>query len=182
MVSSLIISLVAATALSSSQSDSLGADATTPQSDQAEIVVTATRSGSAIERLPISVSVVDGETVNEQLRQNRNILSGLEFIVPGLSVQDSEVRGSCSSAIRRRAASFQINCVPVNEDLHPGSCTGPFTISPFSVERVEVVRGGTALYGAGAPGGIINLITRSVKGLIPPCRALPRPERSANRA
>jgi len=163
MGSLLIFSLMATTAMSTGQGDGLGADATMHQSDQAEIVVTATRSGSAIERLPISVSVVDEETVNEQLRQNRNILSGLEFIVPGLSVQDSEVRGSCSSAIRGRAASFQINGVPVNEDLRPGSCTGPFTISPFSVERVEVVRGGTALYGAGAPGGIINLITRRAK-------------------
>ncbi len=140
---------------------------TTPPADhvsgKSDIVVTATRSRSTIEQLPISVSVVDEETVNSQLRQNRNILSGLEFVVPGLSVQDSETRGSCSSAIRGRAASFQINGVPVNEDLRPGSCTGPFTISPFSVERVEVVRGGTALYGSGAPGGIINLITRRAK-------------------
>lgn len=140
-----------------------GAPPTDRVSGESDIVVTATRSRSTIEQLPISVSVVDQETVNSQLRQNRNILSGLEFVVPGLSVQDSETRGSCSSAIRGRAASFQINGVPVNEDLRPGSCTGPFTISPFSVERVEVVRGGTALYGSGAPGGIINLITRRAK-------------------
>jgi iron complex outermembrane recepter protein len=124
------------------------------------IIVTATRLGSDLEKLPISVSVIDEEAISGQIRQNRNILSGLEFAVPGLSVQDSETRGSCSSAIRGRAASFQINGVPVNEDLRPGSCTGPFTISPFAIERVEVVRGGTALYGSGAPGGIINLITR----------------------
>lgn len=133
------------------------------QTGSRDIVVTATRSGSVIEELPISVSVVSEEEVSSQLRQNRNVLSGLEFIVPGLSVQDSEVRSSCSSAIRGRSASFQINGVPVNEDLRPGSCTGPFTLSPFSIERVEVVRGGTALYGAGAPGGIINLITRRAK-------------------
>jgi iron complex outermembrane recepter protein len=129
-----------------------------------EIVVTATRSGTVIEELPISVSVVNGDQVEQQLRQNRNILSGLEFLVPGLSVQDSETRGSCGSAIRGRAASFQINGVPVNEDLRPGSCTGPFAVSPFVIDRVEVVRGGTALYGAGAPGGIINLITRRAAG------------------
>ncbi len=129
-----------------------------------EIIVTATRSGSVTEELPVSISVVESEQLNKQLRQNRNILSGLEFLVPGLIAQDSESRGSCSSAIRGRAASFQINGVPVNEDLRPGSCTGPFAVSPFSIERVEVVRGGTALYGAGAPGGIINLITRRAAG------------------
>ena len=132
--------------------------------DRNEIIVTATRSGTVIEELPISVSVVDAEQLDSQLRQNRNILSALEFLVPGLSAQDSESRGSCGSAIRGRAASFQINGVPVNEDLRPGSCTGPFAVSPFAIERVEVVRGGTALYGAGAPGGIINLITRRAAG------------------
>jgi iron complex outermembrane receptor protein len=102
----------------------------------------------------------DQEEIAEQLRQNRNILSGLEAIVPGLNIQPSESRGSCLTRVRGRAVSFQLNGVPVNEDLRAGSCTGPFTISPFALDRIEVVRGGTALYGAGSPGGIINLITR----------------------
>ena len=127
---------------------------------QDEIIVTATRSGSPIEQLPISVSIADEEEIEQQLRQNRNILSGLEAIVPGLNIQDSEDRGSCLTRVRGRAVSFQLNGVPVNEDLRQGSCTGPFTISPFAIERIEVVRGGTALYGAGAPGGIINMITK----------------------
>jgi iron complex outermembrane recepter protein len=125
-----------------------------------EIIVTATRSGSPLEALPISVSVADEAEIAAQLRQNRNILSGLEALVPGLNIQPSESRGSCLTRVRGRAVSFQLNGVPVNEDLRQGSCTGPFTISPFALERIEVVRGGTALYGAGAPGGIINLITK----------------------
>ncbi len=128
------------------------------------IIVTATRSGTALEDLPLSVSVVDEEVLQQQLRQNRNILSALEFTVPGLSIQAPEDRSSCGSQIRGRTASFQINGVPVNEDLRPGSCTAPFAISPFAIESVEVVRGGTALYGAGAPGGIINLRTRRASG------------------
>ncbi len=128
------------------------------------IIVTATRSGTELENLPVSVSVVSEEELQEQLRQNRNILGALELTVPGLSIQSREDRTSCGSQIRGRTASFQINGVPVNEDLRPGSCTAPFALSPFAVESVEVVRGGTALYGAGAPGGIINLITRRAKG------------------
>jgi iron complex outermembrane receptor protein len=129
-----------------------------------EIIVTATRSGTELENLPLSVSVVEGEELQTQLRQNRSILNALEFTVPGLSIQAPEDRSSCGSQIRGRNASFQINGVPVNEDLRAGSCTAPFAITPFAVERVEVVRGGTALYGAGAPGGIINLQTRRAKG------------------
>lgn len=125
-----------------------------------DIVVTASRSGSALEELPLSVSTASEEQIGQQLRQNRNILSALEAIVPGLNIQDSEDRGACLTRIRGRGVSFQLNGVPVNEDLRQGSCTGPFTINPFALEKIEVVRGGTALYGAGSPGGIINLITR----------------------
>lgn len=128
------------------------------------IIVTATRSGTELENLPLSVSVVEEEELQTQLRQNRSILNALEFTVPGLSIQAPEDRSSCGSQIRGRNASFQINGVPVNEDLRAGSCTAPFAITPFAIERVEVVRGGTALYGAGAPGGIINLQTRRAKG------------------
>jgi iron complex outermembrane recepter protein len=139
-----------------------GAEVT--QAEAGTIIVTATRSGTELDSLPLSVSVVNEAELQQQLRQNRNILSALEFTVPGLSIQAPEDRSSCGSQIRGRTASFQINGVPVNEDLRPGSCTAPFAISPFAVESVEVVRGGTALYGAGAPGGIINLQTRRAKG------------------
>lgn len=134
--------------------------AQTPEDKDPEIVVTATRSGSTLEELPNSVSIADEEEIAEQLRQNRNILTSLEALVPGLNAQPSESRGSCLTRVRGRAVSFQLNGIPVNEDLRQGSCTGPFTLSPFAIERIEVVRGGTALFGAGAPGGIINLITK----------------------
>lgn len=128
------------------------------------IVVTATRSGTAIENLPLSVSVLDQEDLEKQLRQSRNIVSALEFSIPGLSVETPESRSSCGTQLRGRNASFLINGVPVNEDLRQGSCTAPFALTPFAIERIEVVRGGTALYGAGAPGGIINLITHRAQG------------------
>lgn len=152
------------TAPLAAQDDGISAADDSTATEGSAIIVTATRSGTAIENLPVSVSVVNEEDLREQLRQNRNILNALEFTVPGLSIQAPEDRSSCGSQIRGRTASFQINGVPVNEDLRPGSCTAPFALSPFAVESIEVVRGGTALYGAGAPGGIINLQTRRAKG------------------
>ncbi|MEQ9446296.1 MAG: TonB-dependent receptor plug domain-containing protein, partial [Rhodospirillaceae bacterium] len=100
----------------------------------------------------------------EQLSQNRNILTSLELAVPGLSIQPSEQRTSCGSQLRGRNVAYQINGVPVNEDLRAGSCTGPFKVNPFALQRVEALRGGTALYGSGSPGGIINLITKRATG------------------
>ena len=35
------------------------------------------------------------------------------------------------------------------------------TIDPSMIERVEVIRGATAIYGDGATGGIVNIVTRT---------------------
>lgn len=164
LVGTAVASLISVPAAYAQSGESQTGEEDASPSQESVIIVTATRSGTAIESLPVSVSVVDEEDLQEQLRQNRNVLSALEFTVPGLSIQEPESRSSCGSQIRGRNASFQINGVPVNEDLRQGSCTAPFALTPFAIERVEVVRGGTALYGAGAPGGIINLITRRASG------------------
>lgn len=125
-----------------------------------EIVITASRTGTLLKDLPLSVSTINEEDLQTQLRQTKNILSSLEFAVPGLNITAGEERKACNSTVRGRKVSYQINGVPVNVDLRPGDCSGPFQISPFALERVEVVRGGTALYGSGSPGGIINMVTR----------------------
>lgn len=127
------------------------------------IVVTATRSGTEVEELPISVSVIDTAELAEQLDFNTNVLRAVELAVPGLSPQ-GEGRLGCSVSIRGRQTSIQINGTPVNQDLRASNCNAMFQISPFAIERIEIVRGGTALYGAGAPGGIINFITRRARG------------------
>lgn len=142
-------------ALAQDTPGSIGPDA----AEARTIIVTATRSGTEIDNLPISVSVLDREGLRDQIQQNRNIASALEFAVPGLSATGPD-RSGCGIQVRSRQVAFQINGVPINEDLRQGSCTGPFTITPFAIDRVEVVRGGTALYGSGSPGGIINLITQ----------------------
>ena len=128
-----------------------------------DIVVTATRSGTALADLATSVSVVSEEELSEQLDYNTNIMRALEFTIPGLAPQ-RETRGNCSPNIRGRATSIQINGIPVNENIRQSTCNQMYQLSPFAIERIEVLRGGTALYGAGSPGGIINFISRRAKG------------------
>jgi iron complex outermembrane receptor protein len=75
-------------------------------------------------------------------------------------VSQGEFRSGCRTNIRGRAAQFLINGVPTNDNLRRSNCGSLFGLSPHAIERIEVVRGSTALYGAGAPGGVINLSTR----------------------
>ena len=130
---------------------------------ESEIIVTATRSASTLEELATSASIIREEELAQQLDFSTNILRAVELAVPGLSPQ-GEGRLGCSVNIRGRQTSIQINGIPVNQDLRRSNCNAMFQISPFAVERIEVVRGGTALYGAGAPGGIVNFITRRARG------------------
>lgn len=128
-----------------------------------DIVVTATRSGAALDDLATSVSVVGEAELAEQLGYSTNVMRALEFSVPGLAPQ-RESRSNCSPNIRGRQTSIQINGIPVNENIRQSTCDQMYQLSPFAVERIEVLRGGTALYGAGSPGGIINFVTRRAKG------------------
>jgi iron complex outermembrane receptor protein len=123
------------------------------------ITVTASRTGADITDLPIAVSIIDNEALTQQLRLSTDILRALDVTVPGLNLSAGG-RSQCLTTIRGRTPSFQLNGVPANQDLRPSNCNSAFQISPFALEQVEVVRGATALFGAGAPGGIVNLITR----------------------
>ncbi|WP_205504690.1 TonB-dependent receptor domain-containing protein [Sphingomonas arenae] len=142
--------------------DSLQGSSSSQTEDQV-ITVTASRSGEAVEELPVAVTVLDEAAIQRQLQTSSDILRALDFTVPGLNLSTGG-RSQCLTRVRGRVPAFQINGVPANQDLRPSNCNSAFQISPFALERVEVVRGATALFGAGAPGGIINLITRRARG------------------
>lgn len=124
-----------------------------------EVIVTGSRLGARMLEIPVSVSVVTEQQLQTQFDVAPDILKALDTTIPGMTVSRG-IRGGCDSNIRGRPASFQINGVPVNQDLRASNCNAMYQISPYALQRVEVVRGATAVYGAGAPGGIVNLITR----------------------
>ena len=143
-----------------------GADASaeaTP-ADLDRVVVTGARVPRALSDLPISVSQIDQPAVAQQLSVSTNVLEGLDVLVPGLTTSQEEARTGCRTNIRGRQAQFLINGVPTNDNLRRSNCGSLYSLSPFAVERIEVVRGSTAVYGAGAPGGAINLLTRRARG------------------
>ncbi|MGQ0835546.1 MAG: TonB-dependent receptor plug domain-containing protein [Gammaproteobacteria bacterium] len=121
--------------------------------------MTASRLETSLQDLPTSASVVDEQMLAEQFALATDVMRALDFTVPGLSVSNGG-RTACSTHIRGRQVSFQLNGIPVNQDLRESNCNAMFQVSPHALECVEVVRGATAIYGAGAPGGIVNLITR----------------------
>jgi len=138
-------------------------DGTSQPDEEAVITVTGSRLATDVEELPTAVSILDAEDLSDQFAVSTDLLRALDVTVPGLTLSTGD-RSQCRTNIRGRRPSFQINGVPANQDLRPSNCNSAFQVSPFALERIEVVRGATALFGAGSPGGIINLITRRARG------------------
>ncbi|MEX0607497.1 MAG: TonB-dependent receptor plug domain-containing protein, partial [Halofilum sp. (in: g-proteobacteria)] len=123
-----------------------------------EVVVSTTRTETSASELTRSVTVVSGAEVREQTQHDRNLSSVLAKKVPGLS-PSTEAVSNYGQSLRGRNFLVLIDGVPQSTPLRD-SARDLNTIDPAVIERIEVVRGGTAIYGFGATGGLINIITK----------------------
>ena len=138
-----------------------------------EVVVTGTRNPIDIRHLPMTVTVV-GQAELERHNQT-SILPTVMQQVPGLfvtsrAVMGYGVSGGGSGAINIRGIGGTPNTdVLVLIDGHPqyqGIFGHPISDSyqTMMTERVEVLRGpASVLYGSNAMGGVISIVTRSMK-------------------
>jgi iron complex outermembrane receptor protein len=120
-------------------------------------VVTATRSPVSIAAVPGAVTVLTRGQIEAQTKTVPRLGPALAQLVPGLGAA-TENLSNFGQNIRGRAILVLIDGVPqstarnVSRDF--------VNIDPAMVDRVEVVRGATSVYGNGATGGVINIITR----------------------
>ena len=133
-----------------------------PAAAEAEIdvVVTATRTEEAVENIPRSVTVIDREQIEAQasVTPSRNLQDILAQTVPGLAPSTQSSINS-NQTLRGRTTQVLIDGVPIRSNFiaQPRDLR---SIDPAAVERIEVVRGPSAIYGDGGTGGVINIITR----------------------
>jgi vitamin B12 transporter len=138
----------------------LAADPDTPAAR--EIVVTATRVPTPILDIPAGVSVIDRQTIID--RDYTRLTEALSAI-PGVRVSQSGGPGGNASVFVRGTNSNGVlvlrDGMPLN-DASDSSGAFNFGVDTLAdVERIEVIRGPmAALYGSGAIGGVINLISR----------------------
>ena len=125
-----------------------------------QLVVTATQVDQPLSRVPDSTTVISGETL--AARQQFSAGQALRS-VPGLTVQQSGGPGSLTSLFTRGGESdFTLVLI---DGIRANAFGGGVDLSQVplaDVERIEVVRGPqSALYGADAIGGVVQIITRS---------------------
>ncbi|WP_325601999.1 TonB-dependent receptor plug domain-containing protein [Rhodopila sp.] len=128
-----------------------------------DVVVTATRVPSPVEQIPAGVTIIDRKTIETH---GYNTLSDALQDVPGVHVSQSGGPGAQTSVFIRGTEGQHVlvlrDGMPINDaaDVN-GGYTNFSTETLADVERIEVIRGPMAsLYGSGAVGGVINIISR----------------------
>lgn len=157
-----ILALLATTAFSL---PALAADPATPAAPGTmlpDVVVTATRVPTPVVDIPAGVSIIDRKTIEDN---DYNTIAQALSALPGVRVSPSGGEGGQASVFIRGTNSNHVlvlrDGMPIND---AGESTGAFNFGVDTlsdVERIEVIRGPmAALYGSGAIGGVINLISR----------------------
>ncbi|WP_434632551.1 TonB-dependent receptor [Chromobacterium sp. CV08] len=122
------------------------------------VIVTApSAQPTRISELPGTAWVVGAEEIQQQAKAGVPLKEALGKLVPGLDI-GSEGRSNNDQNLRGRSMLVMIDGVSLNSTR---SLSRQFdSIDPFNIERIEVLSGASALYGGGAGGGIINIITK----------------------
>lgn len=131
--------------------------------DLGEIVVTATKTERAIADVPASVTLIKKEDIEETTARYVDDVLRYEVGIDvdrgkgGLSSPSTHVRLRGFS--HPRAVVIMRDGVPVNRAVCGGAKWSEIPVGV--VDRVEVVRGASSsLYGSGAMGGVINILTK----------------------
>jgi iron complex outermembrane receptor protein len=135
-----------------------------PSQDLAEIVVTAEKRESTVQKTPISMTVVTGAELQAQGLSDLTAVAqetpGVSFKTSGPGQTEFEMRGLTSTGGESPTVGFYLD----ETSLTPPAMAqnGKVVIDPnlFDLNRVEILRGpqGT-LYGSGSMGGTIKLVT-----------------------
>ncbi|MDV8157641.1 TonB-dependent receptor [Acinetobacter bereziniae] len=124
----------------------------------APIVVTATRSAKSISEIAGTVYSINHAEIEKQANAGKSTADILGLLVPSLT-PNTGTTSNYGMTMRGRVVQYMIDGVP-QTGYRDGS-RQLNSISPSMIERIEVVSGASSIYGSGATGGIINIITKN---------------------
>lgn len=133
-----------------------------------EVVVTGTRYKTDVRHMPVTISIVNGEKLRENYRDN--ILPTLAEQVPGMFVTSRGMLGygvstGAAGGIKVRGIGSTANLLVLMDGLpqYAGLYSHPIAdaYQTMLADRVEVLRGpASTIYGSNAMGGVVNIVTR----------------------
>lgn len=123
-----------------------------------EVVVSATRIPEVKSNAAATVTIIDQRQIAEMSKTAPDLTQLLGLLTPGLALS-SNTTSSRSQSLRGRSALVLIDGIPQSTPLR-STDRDIRTIDIAAIDHIEVVKGSTALYGNGAIGGLINIVTK----------------------
>lgn len=126
-----------------------------------EVVINATRIPEVKTNAAATVTVINQKQLAEMAKVVPDMSHLLGLLTPGLALS-SNTTSSRSQTLRGRSVLVLIDGIPQSTPLR-ATDREMRTIDPAAVERIEVIKGSNAIYGNGAIGGIINIVTKKAQ-------------------
>lgn len=128
-----------------------------------QVVISTTRTESNIERSPLKVEVLGREEMDEENTIKPGNIASILGDVSGVQIQQaSPVSGNANVRIQGlegRYTQILRDGMPLFEGFSGGF--GVLTIPPLDLRQIELVKGSAStLFGGGAIGGLVNLISK----------------------
>lgn len=127
--------------------------------------VTATRTSTPADLLPVTAHSVTRRNIENQPTQQRNNYGELLMDLPGVFVAPQHEEMVAPWVNLRGTGLFYARTLYLVDGLSVNSSHIPLlsnTVAPTDIEQLDVVLGpSSALYGASASGGVMNIITRN---------------------
>lgn len=141
------------------QETSLAASEETKKANMqlAPIVMTATRTPKSIAEVAGTVQTIRGDEIAQQAGAGRKVADVLAQLVPSLAPSSGNT-SNYGQTMRGRNVLVMIDGVSQTGSRDVARQLN--SISPNMIDHIEVVSGATSIYGSGATGGIINIITK----------------------
>ncbi|MEN5214485.1 TonB-dependent receptor [Pseudomonas pudica] len=129
--------------------------------EMAQMEITASRTSSSLVSATRQSTVLEHEQLQELRQGSESLATLLAKAIPGMS-DSSRTVTEYGQTLRGRSMLVMVDGVPLNTNRD--SSRNLANIDPALIERVEVIRGSSAIYGSGATGGIISITTRPAGG------------------
>jgi vitamin B12 transporter len=133
------------------------------ESQLSQIVVTANQNEQTQRSVTVSMHVITRDDI--QAKQYQTLAEALSS-VPGVNITVNGGLGHVSSVYIRGSNQVLVlvNGITLNDPTSIGNTTNFESIQLTDIERIEIVRGGqSAIWGANAAAGVINIITRQTE-------------------
>jgi len=137
------------------------------QNDEQVVFLSLTKTAEPLKNLTTNLTVITEEEIKEK---SANTLGDIIEGELGISYKNNGPLGQTQSVFMRGASSAQTLVLVDGRRVNEVSLgSADFTAIPSNmIEKVEIIRGsGAAMYGTGAFGGVINVITKKASYVIP---------------